>query len=94
MATIQHEVLTFSNEIQDALANLKERRERVPVNLEGTQYYYEDIIFFMLLVREKEQEKVVSKFSPYNPPKNYGINKHGQAYVQEWSGVTWRTYHP
>ena len=30
----------------------------------------------------------------YNPPKNYGINKHGQAYVQEWNGETWRTYHP
>ena len=30
----------------------------------------------------------------YNPPKNCGINKHGQYYVQEWNGETWRTYHP
>tara|TARA_R110001592_G_scaffold62270_1_gene190443 strand:+ start:62 stop:265 length:204 start_codon:yes stop_codon:yes gene_type:complete len=63
MATIRREVLTFSNEVQDALANLKERRERDPVNLEEVQmrnqaqYCYEDIIFFMLLVRDKEEIK-------------------------------------
>ena len=61
-ADLRRRVLTFSNKVQDALANLKERRERDPVNIGEhrirlqARYCYEDMIFFMLLAREKEEK--------------------------------------
>ena len=64
MADLRRRVLTFSNEVQDALANLKERRERDPVNLEEVQmrnqaqYCYEDIIFFMLLAKREATKEL------------------------------------